>query len=194
MNGAIEERFLDCAGRPLAGAKKRKRQPASLGMTAVMLMAFLVFAISVCFALDISAQVTPQRLLDSAKEPQNWLMYSGDYAGHRFSALDQINASNTAMLVPKWAYQTMAGGKFETTPLVVDGILYGTGQDNRAFALDARSGRPIWQYQRALAADIRPCCGRVNRGLAILGDRVFLGTLTRMFSRWTPRRETWCGT
>src|SRR5256886_16490484 len=48
---------------------------------------------------------------------------------------------------------------------------------NRAFALDARSGRPIWQYQRALAADIRPCCGRVNRGMAILGDKVFLGTL-----------------
>ena len=71
----------------------------------------------------------------------------------------------------------MAGGKFETTPLVVDGVLYGTGQDDRAYALDARSGRPIWQYQRALPADIRPCCGRVNRGLAILGDKVFLGTL-----------------
>ena len=178
MNGAIEERFLDSAGRPFAGAKgKKKRRPASLRMTVVMRLAFLVSAISVGFALDVSAQVTLQRLLDSAKEPQNWLMYSGDYAGHRFSALDQINASNAAMLVPKWAYQTMAGGKFETTPLVVDGILYGTGQDNRAFALDARSGRPIWQYQRALAADIRPCCGRVNRGLAILGERVFLGTL-----------------
>jgi alcohol dehydrogenase (cytochrome c) len=123
------------------------------------------------------AQVTPQRLLDSAKEPQNWLMYSGDYAGHRFSPLDQINISNAASLVPKWAYQTMAGGKFETTPLVVDGVLYGTGQDNRAYALDARSGRPIWQYQRALPADIRPCCGRVNRGLAILGEKIFLGTL-----------------
>jgi alcohol dehydrogenase (cytochrome c) len=122
-------------------------------------------------------QVTPQRLLDSAKEPQNWLMYSGDYAGRRFSALDQINTATAATIVPKWAYQTMAGGKFETTPLVVDGILYGTGQDDRAFALDARSGRPIWQYQRALPSDIRPCCGRVNRGLAILGDKVFMGTL-----------------
>ena len=58
-------------------------------------------------------------------------MYSGDYAGRRFSALDQINVSNAATLVPKWAYQTMASGKFETTPLVVDGILYGTGQDDR---------------------------------------------------------------
>jgi alcohol dehydrogenase (cytochrome c) len=127
--------------------------------------------------LSAQAQVSPQRLLDSAKEPQNWLMYSGDYAGHRFSTLDQINASNASALVPKWAYQTMAGGKFETTPLVVDGILYATGQDDRAFALDAKSGRPIWQYQRALPADIRPCCGRVNRGLAILGDKVFFGTL-----------------
>jgi len=125
----------------------------------------------------VEAQVTPQRLLDSAKEPQNWLTYSGDYAGHRFSALDQINTNNAHALVPKWAYQTMAGGKFESTPLVVDGVLYGTGQDDRAFALDARTGRPIWQYQRALPADIRPCCGRVNRGVAILGDKVFLGTL-----------------
>jgi alcohol dehydrogenase (cytochrome c) len=126
---------------------------------------------------SVNAQVTAQRLVDSAKEPQNWLMYSGDYAGHRFSALDQINAANAVTLTPKWVYQTVATGKFETTPLVVDGILYGTGQDDRAFALDARTGRPIWQYQRQIPSDIRPCCGRVNRGLAILGDKVFMGTL-----------------
>jgi alcohol dehydrogenase (cytochrome c) len=129
------------------------------------------------FCGSAGAQVTPQRLLESAREPQNWLMYSGDYPGHRHSALDQINVANAKSLVPKWAYQTMAGGKFETTSLVVDGVLYGTGQDDRAYALDAKSGRPIWQYQRALPADIRPCCGRVNRGLAILGDKVFMGTL-----------------
>jgi len=127
--------------------------------------------------ISASGQVTPERLLESAKEPQNWLMYSGDYAGRRYSTLDQINTKNAASLVPKWAYQTMAGGKFETTSLVVDGVLYATGADDRAFALDARSGRPIWQYQRSLPPDIRPCCGRVNRGMAILGDKVFLGTL-----------------
>jgi alcohol dehydrogenase (cytochrome c) len=124
-----------------------------------------------------NAQVTPERLLNASKEPQNWLMYSGDYAGHRYSTLDQIGVGNAGFLAPKWAYQTMAGGKFETTPLVVDGVLYATGQDDRAFALDAKTGRPIWQYQRALPGDIRPCCGRVNRGLAILGDKVFMGTL-----------------
>ena len=138
----------------------------------------ILFFAGFCLLPDAShAQVTFERLLNSSEEPQNWLMYSGDYAGHRFSALDQINSSNASSLVPKWAYQTMAGGKFETTPIVVDGILYGTGQDDRIFALDARSGRPIWQYQQALPPDIRPCCGRVNRGPAILGDKVFAATL-----------------
>ena len=123
------------------------------------------------------AQVTFERLLNSAKEPQNWLTYSGDYSGKRFSPLDQINSKNVSTLTAKWVYQTGATGKLETTPLVVDGILYATAQDDRAFALDARTGRPIWMYQHQLPGDIRPCCGRVNRGLAILGDKVFLGTL-----------------
>jgi alcohol dehydrogenase (cytochrome c) len=133
--------------------------------------------ISGILPLPANAQVTAERLLNAEQEPQNWLMYSGDYAGRRFSTLKEIRVANAEKLVPKWAYQTMAGGKFETTPLVVDGIMYGTGQDDRAFALDARTGRPIWQYQRTLPGDIRPCCGRVNRGLAILGDKVFMGTL-----------------
>src|ERR1700757_4625720 len=134
----------------------------------------LVCAFSAGHAL---AQVNFDRLVNSSREPQNWLTYSGDYSGRRFSTLDQINTANVHSLVAKWVYQTGATGKFETTPLVVDGILYGTGQDDRAFALDARTGRPIWQYQRALPQDIRPCCGRVNRGLAILGDKLFMGTL-----------------
>jgi alcohol dehydrogenase (cytochrome c) len=143
----------------------------------VKIRAAMIGALLLCFAGTSDAQVTAERLLNAGKEPQNWLMYSGGYSGLRYSTLDQINASNAGGLVPKWAYQTMAGGKFETTPLVVDGILYATGPDDRAFALDARSGRPIWQYQRALPPDIRPCCGRVNRGVAILGDKVFMGTL-----------------
>jgi len=131
----------------------------------------------VLLAVNAYGQVTFDRLLNSSKEPQNWITYSGDYAGRRFSALNEVNTANARSLVAKWVYQTGATGKFETTPLVVDGILYATGQDDRAFALDARTGRPVWMYQRQLPADIRPCCGRVNRGLAILRDKVFLGTL-----------------
>src|SRR5271163_4617303 len=129
------------------------------------------------FASLVRAQVTFDRLVNSGKEPQNWLTYSGDYSGRRFSSLDQIKAANARTLVAKWVYQTGATGKLETTPLVVDGILYATAQDDRECALDARTGRPIWMYQHQLPGDIRPCCGRVNRGLAILGDKVFLGTL-----------------
>jgi alcohol dehydrogenase (cytochrome c) len=129
------------------------------------------------FSSPVPAQVTFDRLENSAKEPQNWMTYSGDYSGKRFSGLDQINTKNVNTIVAKWVYQTAATGKLETSPLVVDGILYATAQDDRAFALDACTGRPIWMYQRQLPGDIRPCCGRVNRGLAILGDKVFLGTL-----------------
>ena len=174
----MEQRFFGCAARLLCKSEgERKSRPAPLGRTVFWGARIFVLCIGAWFAPTAKAQVTAQRLVESAKEPHNWLMYSGDYSGHRFSALEQINTANASGLVPKWAYQTMAGGKFETTPLVVDGILYATGQDDRAFALDAKSGRPIWQYQRALPADIRPCCGRVNRGLAILGDKVFMGTL-----------------
>ncbi len=138
---------------------------------------WLLMSISAVFAVEACAQVTFERLLNSSSEPQNWLTYSGDYAGTRFSPLDRVNTANVHSLTAKWVYQTAATGKFETTPLVVDGILYATAQDDRAFALDARTGRPIWLYQHQLPSDIRPCCGRVNRGLAILGDKVFLGTL-----------------
>src|SRR5882762_1745780 len=146
------------------------------------LLAALISFLAICtllgaFACQAGAQVTFERLLNSAKEPQNWLTYSGDYAGRRFSPLDQINPGNARTLVAKWVYQTAGTGKLETTPLVVDGILYATGQDDRAFALDGRTGRPIWLYQRQLPSDIRPCCGRVNRGFAILGDKVVFGTL-----------------
>src|SRR6202790_273656 len=147
--------------------QRRSRRTLSL----VLLLA------CVAFANEVYAQVTFERLVNSAKEPQNWMTYSGDYTGKRFSSLDQITVSNARTMVAKWVYQTGATGKLETSPLVVDGILYATAQDDRAFALDARTGRPIWIYQRQLPGDIRPCCGRVNRGLAILGDKVFLGTL-----------------
>jgi glucose dehydrogenase len=91
-------------------------------------------------ALNVSArgQVTFERLINAAKEPQNWLTYSGDYAGRRFSPLDQINTPNVHSLVAKWVYQTAATGKFETTPLVVDGMT--TALSLSTLALDARSG------------------------------------------------------
>jgi alcohol dehydrogenase (cytochrome c) len=170
-----EPRGLKACASPLLNAALKG--PLFHGALGAAIRALAIWPTICLFATAAHAQVTFDRLLNSAKEPQNWMTYSGDYWGRRFSALDQVNTTNVRALTAKWVYQTAATGKLETSPLVVDGILYATAQDNRAFALDARTGRPIWMYQHPLPGDIRPCCGRVNRGLAILGDKVFLGTL-----------------
>jgi alcohol dehydrogenase (cytochrome c) len=125
----------------------------------------------------VQAQVTFDRILNAEREPQNWLTYSGTYKSWRYSALDQITVANTQELTLQWVFQSAALGQFETTPLVIDSVLYGTGQDNRAFALDARTGRAIWRYQRHLPDKLQPCCGMVNRGFAMLSDKLFMATL-----------------
>jgi alcohol dehydrogenase (cytochrome c) len=134
-------------------------------------------AVLLLFSVGAESQVSYERLLSAAREPQNWLTYSGSYSGWRYSTLNQINTHNTPQLALQWAFQVADLGQFETTALVVDGVLYGTGQNNRAFALDARTGRPIWRYQRNLPDKLQPCCGMVNRGFAILGERLFMATL-----------------
>ena len=166
-----KERAFSRRGRGELPQGSQRKSGRTLRCGLILLLTALTFTVSA------SAQVTFERLMNAPKEPQNWMTYSGDYTGRRFSGLDQINTSNVRAMVAKWVYQTGATGKLETTPLVVDGILYATGQDDRAFALDAHTGRPIWMYQRQVPGDIRPCCGHVNRGLAILGDKVFMGTL-----------------
>ncbi|HUA21779.1 MAG TPA: PQQ-dependent dehydrogenase, methanol/ethanol family [Bryobacteraceae bacterium] len=123
------------------------------------------------------SQVSYDRIRNAAQEPQNWLTYSGDYNGWRYSRLDQISPANAGKLAVGWAFQSASLGQFETTPLVIDGVLYGTGQDNRAFALDARTGRAIWRYQRRLPDKVEACCGMVNRGFAALGETLFMATL-----------------
>jgi glucose dehydrogenase len=75
----------------------------------------------------LAAQVPYQRLLDAAKEPGSWLTYSGDYFGHRHSALDQITAANVAALRPAWVYQVAGQGQMETSAIVADGVMYVTG-------------------------------------------------------------------
>lgn len=123
------------------------------------------------------AQVSSERLVNASTEPQNWLTYSGRYSSWRYSSLDQIKTTNVSQLSLQWAFQSAELGQFETTPLAVDGVLYGTGPNNRAFAIDARTGRAIWRYQRVLPPKVTACCGMVNRGFAILGNRLFMATL-----------------
>ncbi|MDQ2945481.1 MAG: PQQ-binding-like beta-propeller repeat protein, partial [Acidobacteriota bacterium] len=120
--------------------------------------------------------VSFDRIVNAVKEPQNWLTYWGDYGAVRYRDLKQINTANAKDLRLEWMFQTGQAGSFETVPLVVDGIMYFTAANGVAFAVDARSGRQLWQYKYPMAANIKLCCGTVNRGLAILGDRLFMAT------------------
>lgn len=129
------------------------------------------------FVSSLYAQVSNQRLLRAADEPQNWMTYSGTYAGQRYSTLRQITPANVKSLEQKWIFQAESLEKFETTPLVVDGIMYITQAPSDALALDAKTGRVFWIYRYIPSPDARPCCGSVNRGLAMLGDTLFLATL-----------------
>jgi alcohol dehydrogenase (cytochrome c) len=134
-------------------------------------------ACAVLLVFPLAAQVTSERIRHAEREPGNWLTYSGSYQGHRHSPLDQINTTNVARLKPVWLYQINDVNQFETTPLAVDGILYISEPPSNATALDGRTGRPLWTYRRTIPPDVHVCCGQVNRGLAILGDTLFLGTI-----------------
>jgi len=138
---------------------------------------FVLILAAALLAQVSSAQVSPDRLLRASDTPQDWLNYSGGYLSQRYSALDQVTPGNVQNLEQKWIFQARSLEKFEATPLVVDGVMYTVQAPNDIVALDAVTGRIFWIYSYSPAPQARPCCGRVNRGLAILGDTLFMGTI-----------------
>ncbi len=124
----------------------------------------------------VDFNVTFERLKNSSAEPGNWLTHWGSYSGAHSSGLKSITPANIPTLRAQWSYQFGAGLN-ETTPLVVDGMMFTTGPQNNATALDARSGNPIWQYTRPLPAVASHCTVMTNRGFAVLGDRLYMATL-----------------
>jgi alcohol dehydrogenase (cytochrome c) len=125
----------------------------------------------------LGQNVTPEQLAAGLNDPTRWLSYSGDYSAQRHSPLTQLTLDNVDQLTTQWAFQTGVLGKFETTPIVTDGLMFITGPNNTAWALDARTGRQIWTYRRDLPDGLSICCGRVNRGFAALGNRLYMTTL-----------------
>jgi alcohol dehydrogenase (cytochrome c) len=118
------------------------------------------------------------RILNAGqKEPQNWLTYSGGYSSQRHSELTQITPENAKDLTLKWVFQSRSLEKHEVTPLVVDGVMYTVQGINDVIALNAVTGRTIWTHAYKPSPDARNCCGQETRGLAILGDKVFLAAL-----------------
>jgi alcohol dehydrogenase (cytochrome c) len=122
--------------------------------------------------------VTYDRLLRARSEPQNWLMYWGDYQGTHYSSLSSITPANVASLRAAWSAPVPGENVSESTPLVVDGVMYGTsgGSPRTVTAMDARTGRQIWRFVRPQKVRNPGETDVVNRGVAILGHRLFVGT------------------
>src|SRR5258706_1467717 len=143
-----------------------------------MNLKLIVFVAGSIFLVPAAhAQITWERLQNAAREPQNWLTYSGSNLGQRYSGLNEVTPDNVKNLSLKWVFQAASFEKFEATPLVADGILYTVQAPNDIIALDAATGRVFWTYNYTPSKEARVCCGRINRGLAILGETLFMGTI-----------------
>src|ERR1041384_7854571 len=102
----------------------------------------------------LGGQVTYERILRAESEPGNWLTYSANYRAHRYSRLDQIHIGNVARLKPAWVYQIHNTQKFETTPLVADGVMYISEPPSNVTAIDTRTSRTLWEYRREITKDV----------------------------------------
>ena len=129
---------------------------------------------------QITGGVPYQRLVNASAEPHNWPMYWGNFQGTHYSPLTQITAANARQLKPAWSFPVLGGNSvLEGTPIVVDGVMYTTGSGSPATvtAIDARTGRQIWRWTRQQKTvnpyEINPFA----RGVAMLGNRLFVGTL-----------------
>ncbi len=128
----------------------------------------------------LAQPVTTSDLENAAADNSSWLTYSRDYYGQRFVRLEQITPANVHRLHLAWVFAT--GGEnrgLQATPLIHNGVLYVSADGSRVFAIDARTGARIWSYDPQIGDDVERvyCCGSNNRGVALLGELVFVGTM-----------------
>ena len=121
--------------------------------------------------------VTQEMLNRSAGDGNNFLHTNGNYGQTRYYPSRQINTANVKHLRPAWIFQTEVVDSLETSPIVVNGVMYVTTAFNHVYALDARTGQQIWHHKHKLGPVHITCCGKNNRGVAVHGDKVFMGTL-----------------
>jgi alcohol dehydrogenase (cytochrome c) len=125
---------------------------------------------------DLST-VTQDLLNRAGADGNNFLLTNGDYHQLRYFPNRQINRTNVARLRPAWIFQTEVNESLETSPIVVNGIMYVTTSYSHVYALDARTGEELWHYKHKLGPITTYCCGPNNRGVAAYGDKVYLATL-----------------
>jgi alcohol dehydrogenase (cytochrome c) len=121
--------------------------------------------------------VTKEALLASEKDSKNWLHPNGNYAQTRFYAANQINTGNVAKLKPAFAFQTAVLESMEVAPIVNNGVMFVTTSFNHVYAIDAVTGEEFWHYKHKMGPITTYCCGPNNRGVALWGDKLYMGTL-----------------
>src|SRR6202790_2005971 len=124
-----------------------------------------------------AATVTPSMLERAATDGNNFLHTNGDYTQKRFYPNGQINSSNVKRLHAAWIFQTEVKESLETSPIVVNGVMYVTTSFSHVYALNAQTGEELWHYKHAMGPITTYCCGPNNRGVAVSEDKVYLGTL-----------------
>jgi PQQ-dependent dehydrogenase (methanol/ethanol family) len=124
-----------------------------------------------------NVSVSQAQLNDAGKQNVNWLHTNGDYGQLRYYGGNQINTGNVKNLKPAFVFQTEVVESMETAPIVVDGVMYLTTSYNHVYAVDAATGKEFWHYKHKMGPVTTFCCGPNNRGVAISGGRVFMGTL-----------------
>jgi alcohol dehydrogenase (cytochrome c) len=143
--------------------------------------AYILLLLAVCPALPAQSPVAGDTRVsanDLLTKPvgANWTSYNGDYTGRRFSSLSEINLSNAAHLRAEWVFHPGNSQRLEATPVVIRGIMYVTSA-NDVFALDARTGRVVWHYQRPVSSGLLDdAAAHKNRGVALWGDFVYTET------------------
>lgn len=126
----------------------------------------------------IAADVTDAALLNAPSDAGNWLTAGRDYSSTRFSPLTQITPANVKRLVPKWSFSLGTLDAQQTTPLVNNGVMYLTAAHSRLYAVDAHTGRMLWQYVHPVEEGTvrKMCCDAGNKGAALYGDKVYFTT------------------
>lgn len=123
-------------------------------------------------------QFVTQDMLNRADgDGNNFLHTNGNYSQTRYYPAKQINTDNVANLRPAWIFQTEIVDSLETSPIVVNGIMYVTTSFNHVYALDARTGEQLWHFKHDMGPVTTYCCGPNNRGVAVHGGKLFMGTL-----------------
>ena len=121
--------------------------------------------------------VTQDQLNAAAGDSNNFLHTNGNYDQTRYFPGKQIDTSNVGKLHPAWIFQTEVKESMETTPIVVNGVMYVTTSFDHVYALNAKTGEEYWHYKHAMGPVTTYCCGPNNRGVAVYGDKVYLATL-----------------